>query len=241
MADRPSPTHPDQSPMLYRGRTLSVPAGEHIPYREHTRVFYIVQDGVIALRSMNDRRPIRFFLASPGHTFGEEAAISNEPWYYRAIALTDATVAPYYLRQDFYKDVGLMIWLTQRITQRIRMRMDDMEALDHGIAVAIARALLKIRKTPIPFDRLRHRDIGEVAGASRESVTRIMAALAKQKIIKRTRSTSQPGIAVENWEAIMQLAHGIEWESEGPPLIGADQDGPARFLLEDSYEPDQAS
>jgi len=241
MADRPAPTHPDQSRMLYRGRNLFVRAGKQVSCSDHARVFYIVQDGVIALRSMNDRRPICFFLVSAGHTFGEEAAISNEPWYYRAIALTDATVAPYYLRQDFYKDVGLMIWLTQRITQRIRMRMDDMEALDHGIAVAIARALLKIRKTPIPFDRLRHRDIGEVAGASRESVTRIMAALAKQKIIKRTRSTSQPGIAVENWEAIMQLAHGIEWESEGPPLIGADQDGPARFLLEDSYEPDQAS
>lgn len=232
MADRPNPTHPDQSLMLYRGRTLFVPAGEQISCCDHIRVFYIVQDGVIALRPMDDRRPISFFLASSGHTFGEDAAISNEPRYYRALALTDSTITPYYLKHHFYKDVGLMVWLTQRIAQRIKMRMDDMEALDHGTTVAIARALLKIRKTPIPFNTLRQRDIAEVAGVSRESVARIMAVLEKQKIIKRTKPTNRPGIAVENWEAIIQLANGIEWESEDPPLIGADQDSLARFFLE---------
>jgi len=222
--------------MIYRGRTLFVPAGKQVSCYEHIRVFYIVQNGVIALRSMNDRRPIRFFLASPGHTFGEDTAISNEPRYYRALALTEATITPYYLKQDFYRDVGLMIWLTQRITRRIRMRMDDMEALDHGITAAIARALLKIRKTPIPFDTLQQRDIAEVAGVRRESVARIMALLEKQKIIKRTKAANRPGLAVENWEAIIQLAHGIEWESEDLSLVGADQENLAGFFLENSRE-----
>jgi CRP-like cAMP-binding protein len=133
----------------------------------------------------------------PGELVGELAAFDSEPRLASVMALDPLTVQV--ITADAFRDfvahhsgavVGVMQMLIGRLREADRRRA-EFGAHDSAIRVAHLLAQLAVEQDPHGHDpaevRLSQQEIGELIGASRESVSRALAVLRDQRLVRTGR------------------------------------------------------
>jgi CRP-like cAMP-binding protein len=141
-----------------------------------------------------DGREVILSVIGPGGFFGEMSLLDDEPRSAHVIAMTEATL--FQLRRDDFRarlksSPGLSIAMLKELSRRLR-RADEtitgMALLD--VNGRIANLLLHLAREEGGHRitrKLTHATIGQMVGASRETVSRTMRSLVVQGLITVTR------------------------------------------------------
>ena len=157
-------------------------------------LFLIAEGQVKVVLFGEDGGEVILAVQTVGGFFGELALLDDEPRSAHVIAMTDATLLQ--LRRDAFQSrlrssPDLTIALLRELSRRLR-RADEtiasMALLD--VNGRIAHLLLEMAREEggqTINRKLTHATIGQMVGASRESVSRVMRSLANQGVISVSR------------------------------------------------------
>lgn len=160
---------------------------------------YVLASGEVKVVLIGeDGREVILSVLGPGSFFGEMALLDNEPRSAHVVAMQDSTLL-LLLREDFQARLKaspeVAIGLLRELSQRLR-RADHTIA---GLALRdvngrIAHLILELAAEEGGLRitrRLTHSTIAQMVGASRETVSRTLSALAAAGIIKVNRREIQ--------------------------------------------------
>ena len=157
-------------------------------------LFLIGQGQVKVAVFAEDGREVILSVLTAGGFFGEMALLDDEPRSAHVIAMTDATL--HQLRRDDFRNrlggsPALGIALLRELSRRLRRADETIASLALlDVNGRIANLLLELAREE-GGDRisrkLTHATIGQMVGASRETVSRTMRSLVVQGVISVTR------------------------------------------------------
>lgn len=155
-------------------------------------------------------------LLQPPEFFGEMALLGHEQRSATALALT--TVETYMLfRDDFQRLLAayptINLNLTTTLANRLRSMDDEAQVLSYKDAPGrVAYVLLRLyRSGVVSIDgegalvRLTHQDLANLAGTSRETVTRALRALEEEGVIV----TRPKEVTIVDPEGLEEILHGV--------------------------------
>ena len=158
--------------------------------RGQVRVTVVAEDG----------REVILSVLGPGSFFGEMALLDDEPRSAHVIAMEDTTLL-HLRREDFRARLRLApelaISLLRELSRRLRPADDTIASLMLlDVNGRIARLLLELAREDsgegnVITRRLTHATIGQMVGASRETVSRTMRNLVLRSVIAVTRRQIQ--------------------------------------------------
>jgi CRP/FNR family transcriptional regulator len=170
---------------------------ETILYEEDTNEFmYVILLGKVkVVRTTEDGKEIILAMHKSGSFFGEMSLIDGKTTPASVIATEDALIA-IIAREDFFSIVFLHNKVTGNLLKilctRLRRCWDTIQLLNFNNASHRTKMLLLMlieeygEKTPegtVLNIKLTHQDISDMTGLTRESVTRVIDKLQKQKEI----------------------------------------------------------
>ena len=170
---------------------------ETILYEEDTNEFmYVILLGKVkVVRTTEDGKEIILAMHKSGSFFGEMSLIDGKTTPASVIATEDALIA-IIARKDFFSIVFLHNKVTGNLLKilctRLRRCWDTIQLLNFNNASHRTKMLLLMlieeygEKTPegtVLNIKLTHQDISDMTGLTRESVTRVLDKLQKQKEI----------------------------------------------------------
>jgi CRP/FNR family transcriptional regulator len=170
---------------------------ETILYEEDTNEFmYVILLGKVkVVRTTEDGKEIILAMHKSGSFFGEMSLIDGKTTPASVIATEDALIATI-ARKDFFSIVFLHNKVTGNLLKilctRLRRCWDTIQLLNFNNASHRTKMLLLMlieeygEKTPegtVLNIKLTHQDISDMTGLTRESVTRVIDKLQKQKEI----------------------------------------------------------
>lgn len=209
-------------------RAIEVAAGVVRPRRfeEGTVVFregdsgdalYLLSQGLVKLSKVDlGGHEKTLTLLQPPEFFGEMALLGHDQRSATALALT--TVETFMLfRDDFqrllttYPTVNLN--LTTTLANRLRGMDDEAQVLSYKDAPGrVAYVLLRLHRSGVvatdgegALVRLTHQDLANLAGTSRETVTRALRALEEEGVI----ATRPKEVTILDPEGLEEILHGI--------------------------------
>ena len=160
--------------------------------------FFTICKGSVKINRLNkDGREVIFAILGEGDFFGEMSLLDEETRSANAVALEDAEVL--ILRRDDFLDFlekypKISIALLAELTRRIRKSDEQIEGLslsdaEHRIGMTLLRLAEElgiIHKGVIEISGLPFlKDIANMAGTSRETVSRTMKLFERQGMIRR--------------------------------------------------------
>ena len=169
---------------------------------QEPRGVFIVCTGRVKLSTSSaEGKSIIVRVAEPGELVGLPGAISGEPYELTAEALEP-------VQANFIPREGFLHFLRQRgeaavriaqiLSQVYRATLSEVRylGLSPSTAEKLARFLLDLPVSPIPVNghiratlALTHREIAEMIGASRETVTRLFASFKRDRLVEFRGST----------------------------------------------------
>lgn len=171
---------------------------ETILYEEDTNrfMYFILAGKVKAVRTTEEGKEIILAMHSSGSFFGEMSLIDEKTTPASVIATEDALIA-ILSKNDFFSIVFLHNKVTANLLRmlcsRLRSCWDTIQMLNFNNAAQRTKMLLLMladeygRKTPegtVLNIKLTHQTISDMTGLTRESVTRVLDKLQKQKEIR---------------------------------------------------------
>ena len=160
-------------------------------------LFFVVEGSVKVTRLSKDGREVILAMLNAGDFFGEMSLLDGESRSANVIALEDTEVLSLY--RDGFLDVlndypKIAIQLLKEMTSRLRKSDRQIVSLslsdaEKRIALCIARfadeqGIIKNGQVTIPKIPIQQ-DIANMAGTSRETVSRAMSILTEEKYIER--------------------------------------------------------
>ena len=160
-------------------------------------LFFVVEGSVKVTRLSKDGREVILAMLNAGDFFGEMSLLDGESRSANVIALEDTEVLSLY-RDDFLDVLNnypkIAIQLLKEMTSRLRKSDRQIVSLslsdaEKRIALCIARfadeqGIIKNGQVTIPKIPIQQ-DIANMAGTSRETVSRAMSILTEEKYIER--------------------------------------------------------
>ena len=160
-------------------------------------LFFVVEGSVKVTRLSKDGREVILAMLNTGDFFGEMSLLDGESRSANVIALEDTEVLSLY-RDDFLDVLNnypkIAIQLLKEMTSRLRKSDRQIVSLslsdaEKRIALCIARfadeqGIIKNGQVTIPKIPIQQ-DIANMAGTSRETVSRAMSILTEEKYIER--------------------------------------------------------
>lgn len=159
---------------------------------------FLIRSGQVKVTVVaEDGREVILSVLGPGSFFGEMALIDDEPRSAHVIAMED-TILVVLRREDFRARLagspGLSVSLLRELSRRLRRADDTIASLMLlDVNGRIAHLLLELAREEGGNDgtritrRLTHAALGQMVGASRETVSRSMRHLVLANVISVTR------------------------------------------------------
>jgi len=159
-------------------------------------LYFIVYGQVKVTVVAEDGREVILSVLGDGAFFGEMALLDDEPRSAHVISMEDTTLLQ--LRRDDFRTrlqeaPGLAIALLRELSRRLRPADSTIASLMLlDVNGRIARLLLELAREDSPDGgritrRLTHASIGQMVGASRETVSRAMRSLVLRNVIAVSR------------------------------------------------------
>lgn len=179
---------------------------------------YIIQTGIIKLSKVDleGHEKTLTILRQP-EFFGEMALLGNQSRSATAVALGNLHVQVLFA-DDFqklisgYPQIGLNV--TNTLARRLRGMDDEAQILSYKdaqgrVAYVLLRlhhnGLIEFNEGGVALIQLTHQELANLAGTSRETVTRALKALEREQVIK----TRPKEILLIDPEGLEELLHGI--------------------------------
>ncbi|CAN5695130.1 Crp/Fnr family transcriptional regulator [soil metagenome] len=178
---------------------------------------YLLASGLVKLSKIDlGGHEKTLALLQPPEFFGEMALLGHATR--SATAMTLAPVEAHLLFQDDFKRLlaeypAVSLNLTTTLANRLRGMDDEAQILSYKDAQGrVAYVLLRLYRSgvvdldgPHALVRLTHQDLANLAGTSRETVTRALKALEGQGVIK----THPKQVSITDPEGLEEVLHGI--------------------------------
>ncbi len=160
---------------------------------------YFVMDGWVKIRTHDmEGREVTLTILGPGEIFGEMAALDEVPRSTDVIALTQTTVGCLPATQftqflETYPQAGirlaqLMSRRLRQINRRLQLREASSSARVADILLFLAEYRGKVGRSGVEIPNLPHRELSSLSGLARETVTRVLAKLETEGLIKRDKT-----------------------------------------------------
>lgn len=179
---------------------------------------YLLAQGLVKLSKVDlDGHEKTLALLQPPEFFGEMALLGEARRSATVITLSPVTAYLLY-RDDFqrllaaYPTVSLN--LTQTLAERLRGMDDEAQVLSYKDAQGrVAYVLLRLVRGGVvekgasghPLVRLTHQDLANLAGTSRETVTRALKTLEQERLIE----TRPKEVHILDVEGLEEVLHGV--------------------------------
>ena len=164
----------------------------------HAETLYIIELGSVKITRLNEEgREVILAMLGPSEFFGEMALLDGQGRSANVMALEDTTLVTL-SRRDFLDVLGqypsISIQLLREMTSRLRKSDQQIKSLslsdaEHRIGIALHRISEDVgifRKGEVIIAQLPfQQDIANMAGTSRETVSRMLKNLNKKGLIKR--------------------------------------------------------
>jgi CRP/FNR family cyclic AMP-dependent transcriptional regulator len=199
--------------------TTTYPAGAIIFMEgQAARGVHILCQGRVKLLTTNsDGRTLILKIAQPGEGLGLNSVISGKPYDLTAEILQPAQLT-YIAREDFLKFIGehgeACLHFARHLGRDCHSAYDLLRSigLAQSVSEKLARFLLEWSSNGVISDggvvraklALTHEEIAQLIGTTRETVTRTLSGLKKQRIIELVGST----LLLRNRAALESLAAG---------------------------------
>jgi CRP/FNR family cyclic AMP-dependent transcriptional regulator len=207
-------SEPERADLLARGRQRRYPRHACV-FREGDSsdfVIVVLEGRIKVLVIAEDGSESLLGVRGPGELVGDLAAFDSEPRLATAMALDPLTVQV--ITADAFRDfvvhhAGAVLGLMQMLIGRLResdRRRAEFGAHDTASRVAHLLAQFAVEQGPHgrhPAEvRLSQQEIGELVGASRESVARALAVLRDQRLVR----TGRRSVAVLDVSALRSFS-----------------------------------
>ena len=201
--------------LLHYARVERYPAGSEVFAKGSPgSSMMAVLRGTLKMSSVSaEGKEVVFNLMNPGDCFGEIALLDGEARSTDAVAMSDCELLVLH-RRDFMplleKRADLCLILLKVLCQRLRQTTEQVEdVLFRHLESRIAKALLHLVESaslhtvqgPAVDLHLSQRELGHVAGCSRESVNKTLQAWHKEGLI----DLSKGSIVIRDLAAIQRL------------------------------------
>ena len=207
-------SEPERADLLACGRQRRYPRNACVFHQGDNSDFVIVvlEGRVKIVVIAEDGSESLLGVRGPGELVGELAAFDSEPRLASAMALDPLTVQA--ITADAFRDfvahhAGAVLGLMQMLIGRLReadRRRAEFGAHDSASRVAHLLAQLAAEQDPHGHHqaevRLSQQEIGELIGASRESVSRALAVLRDQRLVR----TGRRSVAVLDVSALRSFS-----------------------------------
>ena len=164
----------------------------------HAETLYIIELGSVKITRLNEEgREVILAMLGPSEFFGEMALLDGQGRSANVMALEDTTLVTL-SRRDFLDVLGqypsISIQLLREMTSRLRKSDQQIKSLslsdaEHRIGIALHRISEDVgifRKGEVIIAQLPfQQDIANMAGTSRETVSRMLKNLNKKGLINR--------------------------------------------------------
>lgn len=191
---------PDLEKIAARTVSRSYTRGQMILLEESLgETFFVISKGSVKVtRLSNDGREVILAMLGEGEFFGEMSLLDGEGRSANIVAIEDASVLT--LKRSDFLDIlerfpKIAISLLEELARRLRKSDQQIESLslsdsEHRIGMTLMRLaeeLGTIRKGHVTIQRLPYQqDIANMAGTSRETVSRTLKLLEEKGILNRT-------------------------------------------------------
>lgn len=179
---------------------------------------YIIKSGLIKLSKVDlGGYEKTLAILQPPEFFGEMALLGTE--FRSATAMTLSKVTAYLLFKDDFKKLidsysSISLNLTTTLAKRLKGMDDEAQILSYKDAQGrVAFVLLRLFRSGVvniseggsALVKLTHQDIANLAGTSRETVTRALKVLEREEVI----STRPKEVIIEDVQGLEEILHGI--------------------------------
>jgi len=179
---------------------------------------YIIKSGLVKLSKVDlGGYEKTLAILQPPEFFGEMALLGPE--MRSASAMSLSKVSAYLLfKDDFSKLIeqypAISLNLTTTLAKRLKTMDDEAQVLSYKdaqgrVAFVLLRlyrgGVVNIRETGGALVKLTHQDIANLAGTSRETVTRALKVLEREGVI----STKPKEVIIEDVQGLEEILHGI--------------------------------
>jgi len=175
---------------------------------------YFILEGWVKIRTHDgEGREVTLTILGPGEIFGEMAALDEAPRSSDVIALTPTKVCclP---AQDFlafltaHAQAGirlaqLMSRRLRQLNRRLQLREASSVARVADILLFLAESRGRVSRSGVEIPNLPHRELSSLSGLARETVTRVLAKLEQEELIRRDRSRDI--LCIPQMEALEKL------------------------------------
>lgn len=191
---------PDLEKIAARTISRSYTKGQMILLEESLgETFFVISKGSVKVtRLSNDGREVILAMLGEGEFFGEMSLLDGEGRSANIVAIEDASVLT--LKRSDFLDIlerfpKIAISLLEELARRLRKSDQQIESLslsdsEHRIGMTLMRLaeeLGTIRKGHVTIQQLPYQqDIANMAGTSRETVSRTLKLLEEKGILNRT-------------------------------------------------------
>jgi CRP/FNR family transcriptional regulator, cyclic AMP receptor protein len=216
--------------LLHYARVERYPAGEEIYSKGSPgQSMMAVLRGTAKMTSVSrDGKEIVLNLIEPGEIFGEIALLDGDERSADAVAMTDCEILVLN-RRDFMpileKRADICLILLRILCQRLRQTSEQVEdVLFRHLESRVAKALLHLAESTslhgVPGSAVElhvsQRELGTIAGGSRESVNKILQSWHKAGWIELRKAT----IVIRDLRAIAHMVSSFElWSARQHPLL----------------------
>lgn len=178
------------------------PAGELLLIeKDWGNSVYLILTGWVKIRTYNrDGREITLNILGPGNSFGEMASLAAVPRSSDVVSLTAVSVGcvP---AADFmtlvqeeatlgYRLAQLMVRRIRQLNRRLQVRELESTARLADVLLFLAEGQGRSSGQGMRIPNLPHRELGNLCGLTRETVTRALKKLEQEKLLERPDSES---------------------------------------------------
>jgi CRP/FNR family cyclic AMP-dependent transcriptional regulator len=183
---------------------------------QESRGIFVICRGTVKLSGAANGKTMIVKIAQAGEVLGLSATVSGRPYEMTAVTLDPCQVT-FIKREDFLRflkdDVQVCFKVAEQLSEKYYAICNEVRSLglSHSATEKLAKLLLdwssknvdSSNSKPRVSLKLTHEEIGQMIGTSRETVTRLLADLKKQRILDARGST----LVIQDQLALRELAN----------------------------------
>lgn len=158
-------------------------------------VYLLIQGWVKIVTHNRDGRDITLNILGPGNIFGEMASLESSPRSSDVMTLTAVTVGgiPAADFRDLintepqvgFRLAQLLVKRIQQLNRRLQVRESESSARLADVLLFLAEGQGQVQKGGVLIPNLPHRELGNLCGLTRETVTRVLKKLEQDGLLVR--------------------------------------------------------
>jgi CRP-like cAMP-binding protein len=158
-------------------------------------VYLLIQGWVKIVTHNRDGRDITLNILGPGNIFGEMASLESSPRSSDVMTLTAVTVGgiPAADFRDLihtepqvgFRLAQLLVKRIQQLNRRLQVRESESSSRVADVLLFLAEGQGQVQKGGVLIPHLPHRELGNLCGLTRETVTRVLKKLEQDGLLVR--------------------------------------------------------